>query len=192
MSEQKKEFEDLDAVKIIVTALEKFTDEERRKIIKWSCEKLDMDYSLERVEKMTAKSPFNPQTLETPRLQTNNDIKSFVNLKNPKNDSQFAAVVAYYYKFEAPDEEKKDSISSEDLVEATRLANRTRLHKPAGTLHNAYSQAGLLNQSEHGKYKLNSVGENLVAMVLPGENEGNATKSTTKRRKNTKKKKIKK
>ena len=184
MTEQKKAFDDLDAVKLVVTALEKFDDDERKRIIKWSCERLNMNYSINE-NKKTFSEPINtPEVVAEKRTERTGNIKSFIDSKNPKNDSQFAAAVAYYYKFEAPESEKLDSVSSKDLVEATRVACRTRLKKPAGTLHNAYSHAGLLDKSEPGRYKLNSVGENLVAMVLPGNNVDNITKKTKKRKVN--------
>jgi hypothetical protein len=182
MTEQKKAFDDLEAVKLVVTALEKFDDDERKRIIKWSCERLNMDYSINENKKIFPESVNSPEILTEKRIERVGDIKSFITAKNPKNDSQFAAAVAYYYKFESPESERLDSISSKDLVEATRVASWNRLKKPAGTLHNAYSHAGLLDKSEHGRYKLNSVGENLVAMVLPDNNTDNITKKTKKRK----------
>jgi hypothetical protein len=95
------------------------------------------------------------------------DIKSFVAAKNPKSDMQFAAVVAYYYRFEAPPDESLESISPEVLQNAARLANRHRLARPRQTLLNAKAQ-GYLDLVERGQYRINSVGENLVAMTLPG------------------------
>jgi hypothetical protein len=95
------------------------------------------------------------------------DIKSFVAAKNPRSDMQFAAVVAYYYRFEAPPDESLESISPEVLQNAARLANRHRLSRPRQTLLNAKAQ-GYLDLVERGQYRINSVGENLVAMTLPG------------------------
>ena len=80
---------------------------------------------------------------------------------------QFAAVVAYYYRFEAPSDESLESISPEVLQNAARLANRHRLSRPRQTLLNAKAQ-GYLDLAERGQYRINSVGENLVAMTLPG------------------------
>ena len=41
-------------------------------------------------------------TTLTPAILTPTDIKTFVEVKKPKSDQQFAAAVAYYYRFEAP------------------------------------------------------------------------------------------
>src|SRR5947209_5717726 len=95
------------------------------------------------------------------------DIRSFVTAKNPRSDMQFAAVVAYYYRFEASPDKQLESISAEVLQDAARLVNRHRLSRPRQTLINARAQ-GYLDQVDRGQYRINSVGENLVAMTLPG------------------------
>jgi len=89
--------------------------------------------------------------------------------KNPKNDVQFSATVAYFYRFEAPQGERKNDIRSEDLQEGCRLANRKRLKNPAQTLRNAHTLGLLDKGTERGSFTINSVGENLVAMTLPAK-----------------------
>jgi hypothetical protein len=68
------------------------------------------------------------------------DIKTFVDFKKPLSDSQFAATVAYYYRFEAPEPQRKASLSSADLIDACRQTGRERLKHPAQTLVNAHTQ----------------------------------------------------
>lgn len=100
-------------------------------------------------------------------------IRDFVNSKAPAKDMHFAATVAYYYQFEAPDEEKKALISSADLQEACRLVGRKRLVNPNQTLRNAHN-AGLMDKgSAPGRYRVSTVGENLVAMTLPMNKNSN-------------------
>jgi hypothetical protein len=96
------------------------------------------------------------------------DIKTFVEKKNPTFDTHFAATVAYYYRFEAPEHLRKESITKEDLQEGCRQAGRERLRHPAQTLVNAHTQ-GLLDRGDRGAYVINTVGENLVAMALPSD-----------------------
>ncbi|MBX3373905.1 MAG: hypothetical protein KF817_08720 [Phycisphaeraceae bacterium] len=96
------------------------------------------------------------------------DIKSFVLQKSPTSDMQFAAVVAYWYRFEAPPAERKETITSDVLIEAARLSGRKRPPKPRMTLTNAKNQ-GYLDSVSRGEYSINSVGENLVAMTLGGD-----------------------
>lgn len=98
------------------------------------------------------------------------DVKSFVDSKRPKSDVQFATVVAYYHCFEASAENRKQSIDADTLQEAARLAGRRRLSKPLQTLNNAKT-LGYLDSAERGQFRINSVGENLVAMTLPGSGQ---------------------
>lgn len=95
------------------------------------------------------------------------DIKSFTALKSPKSDQQFTAVVAYFYQFEAKVEDRKMVIDAETMKDAARLAGRPQVERWNMTLTNA-KNAGYLDIESHGKYKLSSVGENLVAITLPG------------------------
>jgi hypothetical protein len=113
------------------------------------------------------------------------DIKQFTESKAPKSDQQFAAVVAYYYQFEAPESQRKTAINASVLADAARLANRRRPTRHA--LANA-KRSGYLDASGSGEYKVNTVGENLVAITLPG-NAGDTTPSRTRSTRKTKKKK---
>src|SRR5205823_4680019 len=84
----------------------------------------------------------------------------------PRSDVQFAATVAYYYRFLAPEPERKAVISEGDLLDACRKVGRERPTQPYMTLANAFN-AGLLDRPEKGVFSINAVGENLVAMTLP-------------------------
>jgi hypothetical protein len=103
-----------------------------------------------------------------------------VSQKNPGSDTHFAATIAYYYQFMAPESVRKGAISKDDLVDACRKVDRKRPATPAQVLVNAY-HVGLLDRAEKGQYKLNSVGENLVAMVLPGAPDGKRAKLPSKK-----------
>ena len=123
---------------------------------------------------------------QQPSRTTN--IKTFVDLKQPKSDVQFATVVAYFYRFEAPVESRKESIDAKTLQEAARLAGRRRSPKPLMTLNNA-KRLGYLDTPERGLFRVNSVGENLVAMTLPGiQSERSKKASRPKRSRKAKKK----
>ncbi|MDX9893371.1 MAG: hypothetical protein RB292_03060 [Patescibacteria group bacterium] len=185
--------DDLEAVRLIAETLENFSDQERERIIRWSLEKLgteagsfpsvktspSVQTGVAEIVNQSASASTNTDILKP------KDIKSFVDSKDPKSDKELAAVVAFYYAFEMPDEEKKESIGSKDLTEACRLAQRRRPKDPAQTLRNS-AYAGYLDNIERGQYKINSVGENLVAMILPGKVESTQLKNK-KPRTNTKK-----
>ncbi len=101
---------------------------------------------------------------------TKTDIKTFVSGKNPTNDNEFVATVAYYYQFEAPDAEKKESIGKDEIVDACRKVPWKQPSRPTQTLINTEA-AGYVDKVSAGRYKINSVGENLVIMVLSGKSE---------------------
>jgi hypothetical protein len=170
--------DDLEAVRAVVSALEEFDTKAQERILRWAQEKLGLV--------APARAPLSPvpalaAASSQPRVPHASaggtpDIKSFVERKNPTSDTQFAATIAYYFRFEAPPELRKDSITSSDLQEACRQVGRTRIRYPVQTLVNAHGQ-GLLDRGDRGAYLINTVGENLVAVALPADSS-----SSTQRR----------
>ena len=120
--------------------------------------------------------------------ENSTDIRSFTAMKSPKSDQQFAAVVAYFYQFEAKPANRKDEIDAEIMKEAARLAGRAQVTRWNMTLTNA-KNAGYLDSAGTGKFKLSSVGENLVAITLPG-NGGSGQGSGANKKKKAKAKKT--
>lgn len=110
-------------------------------------------------------------------------------MKAPKSDQQFAAVVAYFYQFEAKPGDKKETIDAETMKEAARLAARPQVTRWNMTLTNA-KNAGYLDSAGNGKFKISSVGENLVAITLPGN--GGSGRDKVNPRKKSKKNPVKK
>ena len=167
-----KTTDDLEAVRVVTEALSGFSPEEQERIIRWAREKLGLASATRNVPDISPQPPAPPRPAEpsdlTPRPASTKDLKTFVALKSPKSDVQFAATVAYFYRFEASPEQRKKDIDTETLQDACRLAGRQRLKHPDMTLVNAKNQ-GLLDNVSKGKYAVNTVGENLVAMTLPGE-----------------------
>ena len=174
--------DDLEAVRVLAETLQPFTGEDRERIIRWAREKLGM---------VTIAVPIGTQALDAATAEAVAkrppgsagvpaavDIKKFVTEKSPKSDVHFTATVAYYHQFVAPANQRKDSITKEDLVEACRQVERKRPKVPAQVLVNAYRD-GVLDRGGKGHYKLNSVGENLVAMALPGKTVTKRTKKRT-------------
>jgi len=163
--------DDIDALRAITNSLEGFAQEDQNRILRWAGEKLGLSIS----PPITPPPPGLPPSLSPPPpgpglpAGTPTDIKSFVALKKPKNDLQFAAIVAYFNRFEAT--EKKEILTTDDLLQACRLANYPRPARPGQTLLNAVN-SGLLNKADRGTFAINSVGENLVAVTLPGDGTG--------------------
>ncbi len=117
------------------------------------------------------------------------DIKQFTTSKAPSTDQQFAVVVAYYYRFEAPAEERKEVIGAKDLKEAVRLVGGRKQPTDATMTLNNAKNSGYLDTAGRGNFRINAVGENLVAMTLPGKGR---PAPSGKRLGNTAKKKSKK
>lgn len=164
--------DDLEAVRVLVETLEPFTSDDRERIIRWAREKLGMTAVVGPAALTSRLEPASDETATAAAAVTHGavDIKKFVTEKAPRSDVHFAATVAYFYQFKSLDRQRKDSITKEDLVEACRQVDRKRPKRPAQVLVNAYHD-GLFDRGGKGSYKLNSVGENLVAMALPGTND---------------------
>ena len=178
--------DDLDAVRTIVAALQGFDREDQERILRWATEKMGLPAVPTHSPKDT--SPEHGSEPAIPERRPPVDIKSFVKAKNPKTDQQLAATIGYYYRFEAPEHLKKESITGNDVTEACRLVDWRRPKVPDQTLRNAF-QAGLFDRSdEAGSFRINAVGENLVAMTLP---EGQETPAANKKKKAGKRRKKK-
>ncbi|MDR3519884.1 MAG: hypothetical protein P4L63_03300 [Candidatus Pacebacteria bacterium] len=169
--EDKKD--DLEAVRILVDALAPFDNTERDRIIRWASEKLGLT-SMSGLQPILSKdktvvgSEIPRSSASDTSRKTVKDIKSFIDEKDPQNDQQLAAVVAYYYAFEVGEDQRKNYIGSDEIIDACRLAQRRRPKKPIQTLINAAYSGFLDKADETGMYRINAVGENLVAMTLPG------------------------
>lgn len=182
---------DFDAAKAVANQLKGMEKARQQRVLRWVAESLGLDINSPAPPERrpldtsipvggTAVAPRDPQ--HPLRQQGSLDIKMFVDSKRPKSDVQFAAVVAYYYRFEAAAETRKDSIDVKTLQDAARLAGRRRPPKPHATLNNA-KNLGYLDSLERGQFRISSVGENLVAMTLPGgERERNRSKANRKRK----------
>ena len=167
---------DFDAAKAVADQLKGMVKERQQRILRWVTESLGLDLGIGAAAErrgggtgavVGGGTSAHGEAHRLHREQRSPDIKSFVDSKRPKSDVQFAAVVAYFYRFEATAEIRKDFIDAQALQEAARLTGRRRPPKPLATLNNT-KNLGYLDSSERGQFRINSVGENLVAMTLPG------------------------
>jgi hypothetical protein len=172
--------DDLEAVRLVVEAVKDFKLDEQQRIFRWAAEKLGMS-SPATSGYAPPPAPGNPPTPPTVStvLAAAVDIKTFMAEKKPRNDVQYAAAVAYYYRFEAAPAERKEAIDRDDLQEATRKSGRERFANPFQTLANAHNLGLLDRGAEKGTFVINSVGENLVAMTLP---DGGAPRKPAKKK----------
>lgn len=166
--------------------------DDQAKALRWVAESVDVALAPAASSAQSA-SPAPPAPLPSGTTPTHAeassrpvDIKEFVGEKAPKSDNQYAAVVAYYYRFEAPEGQRTETIGADNLQEAARLAGRPRLGNPSTTLNNAVAQ-GYLNKVGRGSYSISTVGENLVALTLPSGSDTSTTPTRTTRKKSKKK-----
>lgn len=163
----KKHASDFEAAHAIVEILQNRDKPEQERIHRWVAESLQLSTVVARSAAVAGAPTIPPVLTESPSTARGTDIKSFVENKQPKSDVQFATVAAYYFRFEAKDSGRKDAISADDLQEAARLSGWKRFAKPYVPLQNAANQ-GYLDRAQRGTFQINAVGENLVAMTLPG------------------------
>src|SRR5437764_6325104 len=126
---------------------------EQERILRWVSESIGIapSVTVPQVSAPTQTVQLTPSATSARRR----DIKSFVAAKAPKNDVQFAAVAAYFYRFEASEAERKDVIVAQDLQTAGRQGRGYGFNKPLVTLNNAVA-LGYFDRGGRGEFKLNA------------------------------------
>ena len=182
---------EFDAAKTIVETLQGLDKQLQARAIRFAIESLGLPAAFSgtsSVTSLTASSPLS-NAVELPASHGSSsrpkDIRQFTAEKLPKNDVQFAAIVAYYHRFEASEGERKETINAADLTEAARLVQRERPPAPGQTLINA-KNTGYLDLVGGGAYKINTVGENLVAVTLPGNGSDSSPRRKAPKKKGSK------
>lgn len=174
--------DNLDAARTVRDALKGFERGEQEQILRWAAESLGIAPYSSAPQPKAPQPPAPSPTLHqqpgipaTPTPKAVKDVATFVGEKNPQTDIQLATTIAYYYRFEAPEAERQNDMSAEELRDALRKAGRPgQLKKPLKTLSNAH-RSGFLDRGARGRFSINTVGENLVGMTLPA-NAGKAPK----------------
>jgi hypothetical protein len=174
-----------DAAKIIVESLQGLDKTSQALAMRFAAETLGLQLAPALQSQAATVLPAPPGALAPSASSHSMDIKQFTAAKAPKSDQQFAAVVAYFYRFEVSEAQRRESIDADLLLDAARLAGRKRPSDARFTLNNA-KNSGYLDVVSAGKYRINSVGENLVAMALPGNTSESSSSG------NSDKKKLKK
>jgi hypothetical protein len=187
--------DDLEAVRSVAAALEKFSRDDQLRILRWAQERLGINAPIATAASLHTLASSTPET-PTPAVPAATtpggvpDIRSFITRKRPSSDVQLAAAIAYYHQFEGPQTARKTIIKSEDLKEAARaIGQGGRFRKPAQTLVNAHQQ-GLLDRATGGGYTISNVGENLVAVTLGAEGSAPAAVGVPIRRRAKAKRKV--
>lgn len=94
------------------------------------------------------------------------DIRALKESKKPASAKEMACVVAYYLQELAPEADRKNAISTEDLEKFFKQAGFPLPRKMEQVLVDA-KRSGYFDSSSRGQYALNAVGYNLAAHNLP-------------------------
>lgn len=172
--------EDFDIGKAIFDYLKDLSPERQERVLRWVSEALGVSAGTHPPQPQVIGAQNLPLPAPVVSRTSPTDIKTFIKSKSPKSDRQFAAAVAYFYRFEAPLAERRDTIDANLLQDATRLVGRARLSSPNDTLNNA-KKAGYLDSPSAGDFSITTVGENLVAMTLPGDEDVQPAKKKAKK-----------
>ena len=119
----------LDAAQKIVSELQGMTNDQQALALKFATETLGLQLATAhaQVVQPPIHSP-NVSIATAPVVPGQRaDIKTFAAAKSPKSDQQFAAVVAYFYQFEAPPAQRKNSIDAQTMKDAARQAGRKQV-----------------------------------------------------------------
>jgi hypothetical protein len=163
--------DELDLAKAVVGSLRGHDKAIQARAIRFATETLGLDALIPRLGGITSVGAGreSDQSAMVPTAAVSSrrgDIKQFAQDKRPSSDVEFAVVVAYYFAFEADEAKRKESIGPNDLIEAARHVGRARPQRARGPLNRA-KNAGYLDSVGAGVFKINNVGENLVAVTLP-------------------------
>ena len=94
------------------------------------------------------------------------DIRTLKEQKQPSAATEMATIVAYYLMELAPPEDRKETITRDDIEKYFKQAGYP-LPKAIRMVLPTAKRAGYLEQIAEGEYKLNPVGYNLVVHSLP-------------------------
>jgi len=166
-----KQKDDLEAVRTIVDVLQPFDTSLQRRIVRWAAEKLDLSLPLgaEPVPDAPLRRPPAPRA-RRPHARASapasSALQAFVSSKRPRNDTEFAATLAYYTQAVASAGHRKPGINASDLVAACDALSRKRPPVPGQTLRNARA-AGVLTSKKPGVFTVSPAGEKLILRTLP-------------------------
>jgi len=162
---------ELTAIKAIAEALTSLNRDARQRVLNYAIQHLGLSApSTTLVSPTGVSSQGEAQTTSTASSPVTDqklvDIRSLKEQKNPSTDIEMATLVAYYVRHAAPEGERKEEIGTEDIEKYFIQAGYPLPSKKQFTLVNA-KKSGYLESTTRGKYKLNSVGHNLVAHNMP-------------------------
>lgn len=157
------------AIDQIISALEGLDQETRNTAVAAACAHLNIKV----VPPTQSSGGVAPSPAEVPTVHHTHtgkkvDIRSLKEEKSPDSAKQMACVVAYYLQELAPDTERKDTVSTQDIEKYFKQAN-FKLPKGVEQVLVSAKRSGYFETAARGQYKLNAVGYNLVVHGMPSK-----------------------
>jgi len=174
--------EELAAIKTITEALEPLDSESRQRALAYAMQRLGIERTGSSAVDLGGGATAQDATggeVQAPPAEAAAphrvvDIRTLKEEKRPNTDVEMVTLVAYYLKQLAEEDERKDEIGTEELEKYFVQAGYPLPKEKRFALTNA-KNAGYLESLGRGRYKLNSVGHNLVAHGMPrAESAGSA------------------
>jgi hypothetical protein len=159
---------EIEAIKAVLRALDPLPPEVRSSVLGYVRQRLKIaadQVQLAPASNNAATVPIS-EAAATERAVVPTHIKDFKEKKDPHSANEMAAIVGYYLANVAPQQDRKDKITTKDIETYFKIAEYPLPKKTQFTLPNARA-AGYLDAIGNGEYKLNAVGHNLVAHGLP-------------------------
>jgi len=181
---------ELKAIETITNTLKSIDKTAQKRVLQYAMQHLELEIGqVNQLKKdLQVNTGLQHEILDKKEKQKIVDIRSLRDQKKPNSDMEMAAIVAYYLSELAPDDNRKDIISTEDIKTYFIQAGHPLPKSPEFTLPNAKA-AGYFESAGRGKYRLNPVGHNLVVHGLPrAESQGLQVSRRKKRTKSSKKK----
>jgi hypothetical protein len=184
---EQKDDPELAAMATLLSVLEPLSEAARLNVIEYVFKRLGIQLpstsAPPNVQSPTRAHEPPPADDQSPtKLQFVTDIRALKDQKRPSTASEMVALTAYYLEHLAPPEERRPYITAADIkpyfLQADFPLPQT---EPNMTLVNA-KNAGYLDSTSRGQYKLNPVGHNLIAHRLPSSSSEERGQGRTGRR----------
>ncbi len=158
------------AIDLIIQAMEALEPTNRETVLNAVCSHLNIAHEQSHVPTSAIPQLPPPPTSKVAKLtassRSQTDIRTLKEQKQPSSARQMACVVAYYLQEVAPSNERKKTISAEDLEKYFKQA-KFKLPKTIQQVLVDAKASGYFESVARGEYRLNAVGYNLVAHNLP-------------------------
>ncbi len=163
--------QELEAIRALLTALSPLSPEARVNAVDYAMRRLDIQLPRRAIGGPTGASPESARPPAPPAPERPaGDIRSLKDEKRPRSAIEMAALVAYYLAEISTEDERKDTVTTDELRKYFKQAGFPLPGAIQYTLGNA-AAAGFFESAGRGEYRLTAVGHNLVAHVLPASDE---------------------